>query len=79
MAEFIPTGIGGLSARTTATRSSGKSGARTYDRQNLRPPPRPPLGFIPSQDVIDSLIERALAALARGMIWDRGSIVNLVL
>jgi hypothetical protein len=79
MAEFIPTGIGGLSARTKATRTGGKSGTRTYDRQDLRPPPRPPLGFIPTPEVIDALIERALAALARGMIWDRGSIVNLVL
>ncbi|MEI7670271.1 MAG: hypothetical protein WCJ33_09325 [Pseudomonadota bacterium] len=80
MAEFIPTGIGGFSNRPAVNRKiPDKSGAKSYDRRELLPPPRPKRDFIPSEDLIDSLVERALAALAKGIYWDRGSIVNLVL
>jgi len=80
MAEFIPTGIGGLRARTTTRKSlSNKPGTRSFERHELIPPPRPPRNFIPTQEDIDTLLERAIAALARGMYWDRGSIINLVL
>jgi hypothetical protein len=85
MAEFISTGLGGLSVRPTTQRkavigkSSDRAGTRSYEREELMPPPRPPRNFVPTQEVIDSLIDRALAALARGMYWDRGSIINLVL
>ncbi len=79
MAEFISTGLGGLVSRPTVRKPAPKSGKRNYERHELMPPPRPPRNFIPTQEDIDTLLERALAALARGMFWDRGSIVNLVL
>ncbi len=83
MAEFIPLGIGGLSARPTTVRKKASgtktTGGRTYERSELMPPPRPLRNVIPEQSVIENLIERALAALARGIYWDRGSIINLVL
>jgi hypothetical protein len=79
MAEFIPLGLGGLRARPTTRKSSDKPASRQYERSELLPPPKPSRNFIPTQDLIDALLERALAALARGMIWDRGSIINLVL
>ena len=79
MAEFIPTGLGGLGSRTVGRRRSTQTGSRSFDRQELYPPPRPPRNFIPSQEIMEALIERALNALARGMYWDRGSIVNIVL
>lgn len=80
MAEFIPTGIGGFVARPTKRNTiPQKSNTPTYERHELYPPPRPVRNFIPTQDVIDSLVQRALAALAKGIYWDRGSIINIVL
>ena len=79
MVDFIPTGIGGFAPRPAARKSTDKFGSRKYERHELFPPPRPPRNFIPSQEEIEALLERAIAALAKGMYWDRGSIINLVL
>ncbi len=79
MTEFIPLGLGGLRARPATRKSGDKPTTRNYERHELIPPPKPPRNFIPTQDAIEALLERALAALAKGMIWDRGSIINLVL
>lgn len=84
MAEFISTGLGGLSVKPTlrkpvAPASSGRQNTREFDREELLPPPRPVRNFIPTPEAMDELITRALAALARGFYWDRGSIVNIVL
>ena len=79
MAEFIHTGIGGFISRPTTRKPAGKPQSRNYERHELFPPPRPPRDFVPSQEDIETLLERAVAALARGMYWDRGSIINLVL
>ncbi len=80
MAEFIPTGVGGFASRPAARKvSADKPKARNYQRHELMPPPRPPRNFIPAPEAIEALLERAIAALARGIYWDRGSIINLVL
>jgi len=80
MTEFIPTGIGGFANRqVTKSKTPDKSGGNTMERREFFPPPRPIPNFIPTPETIDALIERALAALARGIYWDRGSIINIVL
>jgi len=81
MAEFIPTGIGGFAARPTKRNVviRDKAGAQSFERDQLYPPPRPLHNYIPTPETIDALITRALAALAKGIYWDRGSIINLVL
>jgi hypothetical protein len=80
MAEFIPTGIGGFATRPAKRKTTtGQSSPRSFERHELHPPPRPHRNYIPTQEVIEELLERAIAALARGMYWDRGSIINLVL
>ncbi len=81
MAEFIPTGIGGFATRPTKRKLviQDKAGARSYERHELTPPPRPIKNYIPTQEIIEALVERAVAALAKGIYWDRGSIINLVL
>ena len=84
MAEFISTGLGGLSVKPTVRKpvtgkSADKDGGKDFDREELLPPPRPMRNAIPTPEIMQQLIERALAALARGMYWDRGSIVNIVL
>lgn len=84
MAEFISTGLGGLSVKPTtrkpvASPSSDRQSARQYSREELLPPPRPQRNIIPSPEALQELVDRALAALARGLYWDRGSIINIVL
>lgn len=80
MAEFIPTGIGGFASRPATKRSttSDKSATPSFDRSQFYPPPRPRLNFIPSQETIESLVAKAVAALSKGIYWDRGSIINIV-
>lgn len=36
------------------------------------------LNFIPDNDTLAAMIDRGLEALSRGLRWDRGSILNLV-
>ncbi|HEU5046318.1 MAG TPA: hypothetical protein VFT64_00590 [Rickettsiales bacterium] len=83
MAEFIPTGIGGFaSSRPTKRKVTTQDKPNTttsFERHELLPPPRPVRNFIPAQEVIDSLVTRAIAALSKGIYWDRGSIINIVL
>lgn len=82
MAEFIPTGIGGFASSRPAKRKVTQdkpTTTTTYERHELYPPPRPVRNFIPAQEVIDSLVTRAVAALSKGIYWDRGSIINIVL
>lgn len=84
MAEFISTGLGGLSVKPTNRRpipaqTSDKQSTRNFDREELLPPPRSNRQFLPTPEVMQDLVERAVAALARGLYWDRGSIVNIVL
>ena len=56
----------------------------TIDRKEIieaAPAPRSSrarLNFIPEPDMLSSMIERALQALGKGRLWDRGAILNLV-
>ena len=81
MAEFIPTGIGGFVNRPTTKRSttSDKMGTPGYDRSQFYPPPRPRVNYIPTPEAIETLVNKAVAALSKGIYWDRGSIINIVL
>ena len=80
MAEFVPTGIGGFVTKGTKRKIiPAKSKMPSYNREELAPPPKPRNNVVPSPEVIESLITRALAALAKGIYWDRGSIINIVL
>ena len=81
MAEFIPTGIGGFATRPAKRNVIPPKSSDTpaYERHELYPPPRPIRNFIPSPEDIEALVKRAIAALAKGIYWDRGSIINIVL
>ena len=37
------------------------------------------LNIIPDSEELSRLIDRALTALSKGIYWDRGSIINIVL
>lgn len=40
--------------------------------------PRAEINFIPAAESLATLIRSAVAALRKGVYWDRGSILNLV-
>jgi len=40
--------------------------------------PRATLNFIPDEDSLLAMIDSALQALSRGLRWDRGAILNLL-
>lgn len=49
------------------------------DLGSFRSPRRQEMNYIPSPDHLRSMVERALEALSKGVYWERGSIINLVL
>lgn len=52
---------------------------REKELRDYAPPHRAQYNYIPSPDVLKNMIDRALEALSKGVYWDRGSIINLVL
>lgn len=69
---------GGLPARI-ATRQPERSREADKSDAELRRGRRAPLGRIPTADELAHMINNALSALAKGIYWDRGSIINIVL
>ena len=71
----------GNSMRPTQVTRRTVPTARTSsaERAEHAAPPRPNASFIPTPDVLQGLIDRALAALSKGIMWDRGSIINILL
>ena len=62
--------------RARATRRA----ERTDEAEEAQPrsSPRARLNFIPDDSMLGTMIDRALSALSRGMVWTRGAIVNLL-
>lgn len=48
------------------------------ERKSLEPPRQRGFSSIPNPEVLEKLIAQAVSALRRGIYWDRGSILNLV-
>lgn len=63
-------------------RSAGRRRTTNTDdasRDHFDPPSsRAHLNFIPSSDSLHTLINSAMEALRRGVYWDRGTILNLL-
>ena len=79
MVNLVP-GFSPRPATTRTTRSGvGQRGTTAIERSEFSPPSRPQANFIPSPTVLKELIDRALEALSRGIYWDRGSIINILL
>jgi hypothetical protein len=49
------------------------------DDQSLRRGRRAILNLLPDYDTLNSLIAQAREALTKGIFWDRGSIINIIL
>ncbi len=78
MTKISNTGTGAL---TTTSPRIGVKVAGTpsaEERKKLSPPRKRGFGTIPRPEVLEKLIAQAVAALRRGIYWDRGSIINLV-
>lgn len=61
-------------------RSSGKIDRVQVIEQAPAPrySPRARLNFIPDDDTLFGMVNRALEAVSRGLTWNRGSILNLL-
>lgn len=74
-----------ISSSTTSVTTNRLADAKRRLRQEeedfrrYSPPHRAQYNYIPPPDVLKDMIDRALEALAKGVYWDRGSIINLVL
>lgn len=66
------------SVTTTTPRRVAKEAEKKVEREELMPPSRRGFQSIPADEVLASLVERALTALKHGIFWDRGSILNLL-
>jgi hypothetical protein len=63
---------------TATPRKPLKEETKAVEREELLPPSRRGFQSIPAEDVLASLIARAVTALKHGVLWDRGSILNLI-
>lgn len=62
-----------------AARPAQRRGTQGQDRDTVYTPPRrSDVNYIPGPEVLETLINSALAALRKGVFWDRGTIVNLI-
>lgn len=60
-------------------RAKGKIDRASIVEEPARRSTRARLNFIPDSDTLAAMIDRALEALGKGRIWDRGAILNLVI
>lgn len=68
---FIATAQGARPAKRSREAEASQSAEPRYS-------PRARLNAIPDDDTLLSMIDRALQALSRGLRWDRGAILNLL-
>lgn len=73
----------GSRALTTTTTASPRVRINSappdeQERKQLLPPLHRGFSSIPAQDVLEKLIAQAVSALRRGIYWDRGSILNIL-
>lgn len=62
---------------------TSKSGRKTtqegsVERGEFVTPTRANLNFVPPMEELETLLERAVSALRKGISWDRGTILNLL-
>ena len=74
MSEILPPRTGSrLRAAATAARTQSSAERRVTSAI------RAAINHFPSDDELEQMIRHALTALGRGLIWERGSMVNLVI
>lgn len=73
MSEILPPRTGSR-LRVAATAARTQSSAERRVTSAIRAA----INHFPSDDELEQMIRHALTALGRGLIWERGAIVNLV-
>jgi hypothetical protein len=61
-----------------AGRAEERRRQSTQTGESYTPPSRAHVNYIPGPDSLSTLISSAVEALRRGIRWDRGSILNLL-
>lgn len=64
---------GGTSGKTTQRQTQDQEARSTYTV-----PKRSDVNFIPAPESLRTLISSAVSALRKGVYWDRGTILNLL-
>ena len=65
--------------KAVAEQRKSEKADKPEERRNHYRRQRAILNFIPEPEQLENLIQRALQALSRGIYWDRGSIINIIL
>lgn len=79
MTEIRKWDFGGAIPAGSPSKGKAKPGRSDEPKARYYPRGRARLNVIPGPDELARLIDRALNALSRGVYWDRGSIVNILL
>ena len=81
MTEIRKWDFGGAIPTSTpkAKRNKANTDKSAEPKSDYYPRRRARLNVIPSSDELARMIDQALNALSRGVFWDRGSIINIVL
>lgn len=74
MSEILPPRSGSV-ARAAAPAGRTQSSAERRVTSTIRAA----INHFPSDDELEQMIRHALTALRRGLVWERGAIVNLVI
>ncbi len=70
---------GSRALTTTSTRVNVRATPLTSEeRKKLEPQKHRGFTSIPAPEVLEKLIAQAVSAFRRGIIWDRGSILNIL-
>ncbi|MCH2547647.1 MAG: hypothetical protein MK052_08575 [Alphaproteobacteria bacterium] len=80
MSNRIPsTGLPATTGVSRVTDPRQRSQTHEKELRDYAPPHRAQRNYIPTPDALKNMIDRALEALSKGVYWDRGSIINIVL
>jgi hypothetical protein len=67
-----------VSVSSGGTDKTGRRRQQTAERGDVIIPKRADVNYIPGPESLQTLVNSALEAFRRGVIWDRGTILNLL-
>ncbi len=79
MTEIRKFDWGAVASGSSKTKTRAKPETKDEPKSNFYPRYRARLNTIPDSEELARRISDALTALSKGVYWDRGSIVNIVL
>lgn len=79
MSDLLKLATNNLPARIPARTAKKSEKDEALEKSKHYPKSRARLNIVPDSEALARLIDRALTALSKGVYWDRGSIINIVL